>query len=64
MKRFMLVVLMVIGYGFVACKYDKATPPTKEKMKGNYPLSSQETKKTPPPEEETTPKEENAPAPE
>ena len=65
MKRFMLVILMVlIGYGFVACQDDKATPPTKEKVKGEYPLSSPETKKTPPPEKEITPKEENAPAPE
>jgi len=65
MKRFMLVILMVlIGYAFVACQDDKATSPTKEKMKGDYPISSPETKKTPPPEEETTPKEENAPAPE
>jgi len=65
MKRFMLVALMVIiGSGFVACQDDKAIPPTKEKMKGEYPISSPETKKTPPLEEETTPKEEKAPAPE
>ena len=65
MKRFMLVILMVlIGYGFVACQDDKATPTTKEKVKGEYPISSPKTKKTPPPEEEATPKEEKAPAPE
>lgn len=64
MKRFILVVLIVLlGSGFVACQDDKATPPPKEKMKGDYPISSPETKKAPPPKEETTPKEENAPAP-
>jgi len=71
--------MVLIGSGFVggflACQDEKATPPRKEKMKGDYPLSSPETKKTPPlsspetkktppPEEETIPKEENAPAPE
>ncbi|MEA1947201.1 MAG: hypothetical protein U9N83_07835 [Thermodesulfobacteriota bacterium] len=69
MKRFMLVVLVVLigsGFvgGFVGCQDEKATPPAKEKMRGDYPLSSPEAERVPPPVEETTPKEEYAPAPE
>ena len=68
MKRLMFVVLVVlIGSGFVGgivgCQDKKATPPAKEQMGKNFPLSSPVRGMIPPQVEETTPKGENAPAP-